>query len=80
MVFANIPSSYADSLKGDSFVALYQHFILTAKTTPYPTCHRNTIQAKETRKMAGWLRRLTLTNYTAGPLGFMLGPPDKRVT
>jgi hypothetical protein len=68
MVFANIPASYEDSLKGDRFVALYQHFIMTAKTTPYPSCHRDNIQAKAARMMAGWLRRVTLTNYTAGPL------------
>lgn len=68
MVFANIPASYADSLKGDRFVALYNYYIMTAKTTPYPSCHRDNFQAKATRKVAGWQRRVTLTNYTAWPL------------
>jgi hypothetical protein len=79
MVFANIPASYADSLKGDRFVALDKLFIMTAKTTPYPSCHLDNIQAKATRKMAGWLRRVTLTNYTAGPLARKWRPRnDKR--
>ena len=69
MVFANTPAFYADSLTGDRFVALYKHCIMTAKTTPYPFCHRDNIQAKAIRMMAGWLHRVTLTNYTAGPLG-----------
>jgi len=40
----------------------------TAKTTPYPSCHRDNIPAKEPPSVAGRLRRVTLTNYTAGPL------------
>jgi hypothetical protein len=38
---------------------------------PYPTCHRDSISAKEPRYVAGWLRRVTLTPATAGPLAFI---------
>jgi len=43
--------------------------IRTAKTTPYLSCHRDNIPAKEPPSVAGRLRRVTLTNYTAAPLG-----------
>ena len=34
-----------------------------AKTTPYPSCHRDNIPAKVPGSGIGWLRRVTLTNY-----------------
>jgi hypothetical protein len=40
-----------------------------AKTTPYPPCHRDHFAAKVPGYVAGWLRRVTLTYFIAGPLG-----------
>jgi hypothetical protein len=80
MVFANTCVFYIGSLTDDRFVALYQHFIMTAKTTPYPFCHRDNIQAKAPRMMAGWLHRVTLTNYTAGPLWASHSPTESITT
>jgi len=34
---------------------------MMAKTTPYPSCHRDNYLAKVPGYVAGWLRRVTLT-------------------
>jgi hypothetical protein len=47
MVFANTSTFYADSLTSDRFMAPYQHCTMTAKTTPYPSCHRSNLQARQ---------------------------------
>ncbi len=39
-----------------------------AKSTPYLTCHRESFSAKAPGPGIGWLRQVTLTNYTTGPL------------
>jgi hypothetical protein len=43
-----------------------------AKIAPYPPRHRDSFVAplvRGTRMQAGWLRRVTFTTTTAGPLG-----------
>jgi hypothetical protein len=44
---------------------------MTAKTAPYPSCHRDSLLAKAPGQVAEWLRRVTLTPPTAGPLAGM---------
>ena len=40
----------------------------TAKSAPYPPCHRDSFSAKAPGRVIGWLRRVTLTYFIAGPL------------
>jgi len=44
----------------------------TAKTRAIPSLHRDSFLAKVPGQMAGWLRRVTPTNFIAGPLGVMV--------
>jgi hypothetical protein len=44
---------------------------LAAKTTPYPSCHRDYFLPKVPGQLPGWLRRVTLTNSTGGPLALI---------
>ena len=39
-----------------------------AKSAPYPPCHRDRLPAKAPGLVNGWLRRVTLTYFIAGPL------------
>jgi len=38
------------------------------KIAPYPSCNRDYFLAKVSGHVNGWLRRVTLTTYTSGPL------------
>jgi hypothetical protein len=42
---------------------------MTAKSTPYLSCHRDYFPAKVTGPEAGWLRQVTQPPFIAGPLG-----------
>jgi hypothetical protein len=45
-----------------------------AKSAPYPPCHRDSFPAKAPGRVNGWLRRVTLTYFIAGPLCLNLRP------
>jgi hypothetical protein len=64
----------------DKHSATYQHCTaiahatnkirtMTAKSTPYLSCHRDNFPAKVPGPVAGWLRQLTQPPFIAGPLG-----------
>jgi hypothetical protein len=40
-----------------------------AKSTPYLSCHRDSISAKVPGSVAGWLRQVPQPTFIAGPLG-----------
>jgi hypothetical protein len=44
---------------------------MTAKSTPYLSCHRDNFPAKVTGPVAGWLRQVTQPPFIAGPLAHM---------
>jgi hypothetical protein len=46
---------------------------MTAKSTPYLSCHRDNLPAKVPGLVAGWLRQVTQPPFIAGPLGFKPG-------
>jgi hypothetical protein len=41
---------------------------MTAKSTPYLSCHRDNFLAKVPGPVAGWLRQVTQPPFIAGPL------------
>jgi hypothetical protein len=41
---------------------------MTAKSTPYLSCHRDYFSAKVPGSVAGWLRQVTQPPFIAGPL------------
>jgi hypothetical protein len=45
---------------------------MTAKSTPYLSCHRDKFLAKEPGPVTGWLRQVTQPPFIAGPLATML--------
>lgn len=49
-------------------VQLQNYCTMMAKTTPYSPRHRDRFLPKEPGPVAGYTRRVTLTNHTAGPL------------
>jgi len=44
---------------------------MTAKSTPYLSCHRDNFPAKVPGPVAGWLRQVTQPPFIAGPLALM---------
>ena len=50
------------------------------KHAPYLSCHRDYFSAKATGQMAGWLRQVTLTPSTAGPLQVIVEHAPKEQT
>ena len=44
---------------------------MTAKSTPYPACHRDNFPAKVPGPVAGWLRQVTQPPFIAGPLAII---------
>ena len=46
---------------------------MTAKSTPYLSCHRDNFPAKVSGLVAGWLRQVTQPPFIAGPLALMRG-------
>ena len=58
----HLPTLYRDTRKATKLRTW------TAKTAPYPPCHRDNLAAKESGQVAGWLRRVTLTYFIAVPL------------
>ena len=42
---------------------------MTAKSTPYLSCHRDNLPAKVPGPVTGWLRQVTQPPFIAGPLG-----------
>jgi hypothetical protein len=53
---------------------------MTAKTAPYPACHRDYFVAKAPGQVTGWLRQVTLTPSTAGPLTIIRRNSDYSAT
>jgi hypothetical protein len=45
---------------------------MTAKSTPYLSCHRDNFPAKVPGPVAGCLRQVTQPPFIAGPLGLSL--------
>jgi hypothetical protein len=48
--------------------ALNKICTMTAKSTPYLSCHRDYFPAKVPGQVAGWLRQVTQPPFIAGPL------------
>ena len=50
-----------------------------AKIAPYPPRHRDSFLAKVPGQVTGWLRRVTFTPSTAGPLGLRDVPTNRDI-
>jgi len=49
---------------------------MTAKSTPYLSCHRDNFPAKVPGPVAGWLRQVTQPPFIAGPLERIIKLPE----
>ena len=67
------PATYQTCTATLRSAVLNKHCTMTAKTRAIPSLHRdNFSRGASTRTLPGCCRRVTLTNYTAGPLGAII--------